>query len=230
MATVNTKTKKKGQLKLALNTATWFFKCDSTEASNLLNQHNIPHYLMNSSEGYWLNVKWKCGITAPLTLQELQQLKEMTMTNKTECPRAAMLRVRKIVANAIKQDLRLDKMSFVGKDRNRLIIALQDYCNAEIDAHKRASDHVRAAKQNQDKIAEFSANFLNTQNARFHDMSDEYEEVKERLHMADKNMTTLQDNLADVQDDLVTALEQNDHLKDQIASLKTTLKMYVEDS
>ena len=30
--------------------------------------------IKKNDNGYWLNVSWKCGITAPLTIQETDQL------------------------------------------------------------------------------------------------------------------------------------------------------------
>lgn len=40
----------------------------------LLNNHATKVSLKKDDEGYWLNVSWKCGITAPLTIQETDQL------------------------------------------------------------------------------------------------------------------------------------------------------------
>jgi len=72
----NTRTKKTDQLKPAHNTVTWLFPRDTVEASRYLVYHEIPFQIMRSGEGYWVNVSWKNGITAPLSYQELDQLPE----------------------------------------------------------------------------------------------------------------------------------------------------------
>lgn len=74
MEKVNTRTKRTNPSKLAANTAVFLIRQETVQATKYLNFHNIPHKIMRSSEGYWLNVSWFCGITAPLTYQELDQL------------------------------------------------------------------------------------------------------------------------------------------------------------
>lgn len=70
----NTKTKKTDQSKLAHNTVRWLNITDIHEAAKYLVLHEIPFQVKKSGEGFWVNVSWKNGITAPLTYQELDQL------------------------------------------------------------------------------------------------------------------------------------------------------------
>ncbi len=40
----------------------------------ILNGHATAVAIKKNKHGYWLNVSWKCDITAPLTIQETDQL------------------------------------------------------------------------------------------------------------------------------------------------------------
>lgn len=50
------------------------FAKDCFEATQYLTSYQLPFRIIESGEGYWINVSWECGITAPLTFQELEQL------------------------------------------------------------------------------------------------------------------------------------------------------------
>ena len=76
METESTRTKKTDRSRLALNTVRWLIKADTVEATKYLVYHRIPFQIMTSGEGYWVNISWKNGITAPLSYQELGQLPE----------------------------------------------------------------------------------------------------------------------------------------------------------
>jgi hypothetical protein len=57
-----------------LNRENFLFQSDVERIRPLL----VPTYAITASVkkdagGYWLNVQWKCGVTAPLTIQELDQ-------------------------------------------------------------------------------------------------------------------------------------------------------------
>lgn len=70
----NTRTKQTSPSKLAANTAVFLIRQETVQATKYLSFYEIPHQMKKSDEGYWLNVSWPCGITAPLTYQELDQL------------------------------------------------------------------------------------------------------------------------------------------------------------
>ena len=75
MQMVNTQTQQTNHKKqLTANTVAFLFRQDTVAATKYLVLHRIPHQIMTSDEGYWVNVFWKNGITAPLTYQELVQL------------------------------------------------------------------------------------------------------------------------------------------------------------
>ncbi len=74
MVMVNIKDKPTGPSVLNLNTARWLFPDDTYSATKYLSLYEIPFRIILSGEGYWVNVTWKCGITAPLTYQEIEQL------------------------------------------------------------------------------------------------------------------------------------------------------------
>jgi hypothetical protein len=75
MQMVNTRTHKTNlKQQLAANTVAFLFPQDTVAATKYLMLHRIPYQIMMSGEGYWINVFWKNGITAPLTCQELTQL------------------------------------------------------------------------------------------------------------------------------------------------------------
>ena len=63
-----------------LNRQDYLFEWESQEMISVL----VPKYATAASVkkdggGYWLNVSWRCGITAPLTIQEtIQALEERT--------------------------------------------------------------------------------------------------------------------------------------------------------
>lgn len=78
----NTRIKKIGQSRLALNVVKFLFKQDTTIATKYLLLHRIPFRIMKSGEGYWLNVSWKCGLIAALTRQELDQLPDYNQQRK----------------------------------------------------------------------------------------------------------------------------------------------------
>jgi len=74
MATGSTKTLPTSPKVLSHNTVKYLFPSDSVEATCWLNLHQIPHRVIRSDEGYWVNVSWPNNITGPLTYQELSQL------------------------------------------------------------------------------------------------------------------------------------------------------------
>ena len=75
MQMVNTKTQQTNHKKqLTANTVAFLFRQDTIAATKYLMLHRIPYQIMMSGEGYWVNVFWKNGITAPLTYLELDQL------------------------------------------------------------------------------------------------------------------------------------------------------------
>lgn len=82
MVMENTKMQPINHRTLSLNTVRFLFKQETVQATKYLNQHNIFFRILKSGEGYWLNVEWKCGITAPLTYQELSQLPEYQKFNQ----------------------------------------------------------------------------------------------------------------------------------------------------
>lgn len=72
----STRTKKTSLSLLGINTVRFLFKQETVQATKYLNYYKIPFQIMRSGEGYWLNVTFPCGITAPLSYQELYQLPE----------------------------------------------------------------------------------------------------------------------------------------------------------
>lgn len=61
-------------------------------------------------------------------------------------PRVRMKEIRKIVSKALKNNKRIDLMNFNERDRNRVIVALQDEVMHSRERHTRATKHVAQAK------------------------------------------------------------------------------------
>lgn len=70
----NTKTKKQDHRALALNTLRFLLRSETVQATKYLDHYRIPYRTIPSDEGYWINVTWPNGITAPLTTREMEQL------------------------------------------------------------------------------------------------------------------------------------------------------------
>lgn len=64
-----------------LNTQYYLFQSEADNMSNTLILKGFATMVerkYSHKYGYWLNVKWKCGETAPLTIQEVEQALEQT--------------------------------------------------------------------------------------------------------------------------------------------------------
>jgi hypothetical protein len=60
--------------KLPNNVVIWLFQHDTVEASKYLSANGVSFQVIQSDAGYWVNVSWRNGITAPLSHHELLQL------------------------------------------------------------------------------------------------------------------------------------------------------------
>jgi len=70
-----------------LNLATFLFKRDAElNIQLLIPRHASKAKIHLGEDGYWINVWWNSGITAPLTIQELNQAEEIS---NVESPRVS---------------------------------------------------------------------------------------------------------------------------------------------
>lgn len=76
------------------------------------------------------------------------QLTEVTTTEESPFfKRERMKQVRKIVANAVRQNQRVDLIGFTGSDIARSQIALQDLLTKSQERHQKATAHLANTKQ-----------------------------------------------------------------------------------
>ena len=228
----NIKMPQTNQRKLSLNTVSFPFKSDVFKATKYLDLHQIPFQIMESGEGYWLNVSWKCGITAPLTYQELRQLpdyksiksKETSMSKtKTETtkavakitvdPRVRMKEIRSDVAFAIKNGIRVDQMTYPDEDNYRVIIALQDQLDRANKAHAKATKHIASMVDYNNIKSMMYVTTINDANMRVQRMQEELSATSAQNNLlheqcvdANSDAYELQQILTDTEERLEAAL------------------------
>lgn len=148
------KTSHKVRKQLPLNVVRWLTPNGTWGAIKYLDRFGYDFRTIKSNQGYWLNVKWPCGITAGLTYRELEQLqqKETKMSKTKVDPRVRMKEVRaevKMYANKTANPLGINNLGDLPTnmaDARRVIIALQDMLEDSKQRHNKASDHVLELK------------------------------------------------------------------------------------
>ena len=137
--------------------------------------------------------------------------------------RQRMLEVRQIVANAVKNNQRVDQLGFTGTDIARSQIALQDLLDKERQKHSRARHHILNLK---DDTMFLSDVMQMTQTGMMMIISDLSAKV---LHQ-DKMLNMAHDECHRLASGWQNSIQTQYQIQDENAALKTTLKAAMRDA
>ncbi|ACL81293.1 hypothetical protein [Silicibacter phage DSS3phi2] len=137
--------------------------------------------------------------------------------------RQRMLEVRQIVANAVKNNQRVDQLGFTGTDIARSQIALQDLLDKERQKHSRARHHILNLK---DDTMFLSDVMQMTQTGMMMIISDLSAKV---LHQ-DKMLNAAHDECFRLASGWHDAMKSQYEMQTENAALKTSLKVALRDA
>lgn len=137
--------------------------------------------------------------------------------------RQRMLEVRQIVANAVKNNQRVDQLGFTGTDIARSQIALQDLLDKERQKHSRARHHILNLK---DDTMFLSDVMQMTQTGMMMIISDLSAKV---LHQ-DKMLNAAHDECHRLASGWQDSMKSQYQTQTENAALKTTLKAAMRDA
>ena len=137
--------------------------------------------------------------------------------------RQRMLEVRQIVANAVKNNQRVDQLGFTGTDIARSQIALQDLLDKERQKHSRARHHILNLKN----ANMFLSNDMQmTQTGMMMVISD----LSDKVLQQDKMLNAAHDEYHRMSYDWLDTKKKQYQMQDEYAALKNTLKVVMRDT
>lgn len=137
--------------------------------------------------------------------------------------RQRMLEVRQIVANAVKNNQRVDQLSFTGTDIARSQIALQDLLDKERQKHSRARHHILNLKNETMFLCDVMQMTKTGMMMVISDLSDKVLEQDEMLNAA-------HDEYHRMSYDWQDSMKREYQMQTENAALKTTLKAAMRDA
>lgn len=146
------------------------------------------------------------------------KLTEVVTTEETPSyKRQRMLEVRQIVANAVKNNQRVDQLGFTGTDIARSQIALQDLLDKERQKHSRASHHILNLKNDTMFLSDV---MQMTQTGMMMIISDLSAKVSDQ----DKMLNAAHDEYHRMSYDWQDSMKREYQMQTENDALKTTLK------
>lgn len=153
-----------------------------------------------------------------------EKLTEIITTEETPSyKRQRMLEVRQIVANAVKNNQRIDQLGFTGTDIARSQIALQDLLDKERQKHSRARHHILNLK---DETMFLSDIMQMTQTGMMMIISD----LSAKVQHQDKMLNAAHDECHRLASGWQDTMKSKYEIETQNAALKTTLKAAMRDT
>ena len=147
----------------------------------------------------------------------------VTTEESSSYKRQRMLEVRQIVANAVKNNQRVDQLGFTGTDIARSQIALQDLLDKERQKHSRARHHILNLKED---TMFLSGAMQMTHTAMMMIISDLSAKVLEQ----DKMLNAAHDECYRLSSGWHDAIKTQYQMQTENAALKTTLKAAMRDA
>lgn len=138
-------------------------------------------------------------------------------------PRVRMKEIRSLIAGAIKDGNRIDKMSFNKADTARVMIALQDANEESIQAHNRATKHVMDTKQKLIFIANLSTMTIE-------DATAKAAMQQSNIISLSKQCENFSNNLKDANQDVFELQKLLTTTEEQLSSALTTLQTVMGDA
>lgn len=153
-----------------------------------------------------------------------EKLTEIITTEETPSyKRQRMLEVRQIVANAVKNNQRVDQLGFTGTDIARSQIALQDLLDKERQKHSRARHHILNLK---DETMFLSDIMQMTQTGMMMIISD----LSAKVQHQDKMLNAAHDECHRLASGWQDTMKSKYEIETQNTALKITLKAAMRDT
>lgn len=153
-----------------------------------------------------------------------EKLTEIITTEETPSyKRQRMLEVRQIVANAVKNNQRVDQLGFTGTDIARSQIALQDLLDKERQKHSRARHHILNLKNETMFLSDI---MQMTQTGMMMIISD----LSAKVQHQDKMLNAAHDECHRLASGWQDTMKSKYEIETQNAALKTTLKAAMRDA
>lgn len=153
-----------------------------------------------------------------------EKLTEIITTEETPSyKRQRMLEVRQIVANAVKNNQRVDQLGFTGTDIARSQIALQDLLDKERQKHSRARHHILNLKNETMFLSDI---MQMTQTGMMMIISD----LSAKIQHQDKMLNAAHDECHRLASGWQDTMKSKYEIETQNAALKTTLKAAMRDA
>lgn len=137
--------------------------------------------------------------------------------------RKRMLEVRQMVANAVKNNQRVDQLGFTGSDIARSQIALQDLLDKERQKHSRARHHILNLKDE----SLFLSDIMNMTQQ---DMMMVIGELSNKVLQQDQQLQSAHDECHRLASGWQDAIKSQYQTQTENAALKTTLKAAMRDA
>lgn len=159
--------------------------------------------------------------------------KELAVTEVD--PRVRMKEIRRIIAKAIKNHRRIDRMIFNDDDKIRVMIALQDLVNHEKDRHAKANKHILEYKEMivimtimLQLVSKDSVDRMAIDQKRVDQVDQKNDQLRNAIGIFDREIDRLEDINQQLKEENHQLGEENDIITSKLASAMHTVKIMSE--